>query len=160
MARGDHRTPDYLCPFCVIAQGVDDSHIASQFSDVFYRTDHVIGLVASHWWPRNPGHALVIPVQHFENIYDLPADLTADIARVAQEVARAMKHMYSCDGITLRQNNERAGGQDVWHYHLHVVPRYQHDLFKFLWKRPVPPARRRPFALKLRHYFTHGYDTP
>jgi histidine triad (HIT) family protein len=69
----------------------------------------------------------VIPAAHFENLYDLPDALGADIHRVARRVAIAMKTAYGCAGVSTRQHNESAGNQDVWHYHLHVFPRYPGD---------------------------------
>ncbi|MCY3783074.1 MAG: HIT domain-containing protein [Chloroflexi bacterium] len=74
--------------------------------------------------PDSPGNDLVIPLAHHENIYALPDDLAARVAHVARRVAMAMRRGYPCDGVTVRQNNEPAGGQDVWHLHTHVIPRH------------------------------------
>ncbi len=152
-----HAPSPYICPFCQVARGTADTRVESQPEDVFYRTAQGVGLVASRWWPRNLGHALIVPVQHVENIYDLPPDLTAHLYRLAQDVAIAMKDVYGCEGITIRQHNEPPGGQSVWHYHIRVVPRYRGDLFKFLRARRVPIERRRPFVTALQRYFD-GHD--
>lgn len=79
------------------------------------------------WWPRNPGSALVIPNDHYENVYDLPPDLGAPIQHAVRDTALALKEAFSCAGVSTRQHNEPAGNQDVWHYHVHVFPRYQDD---------------------------------
>ncbi len=149
-----HAPAHYVCPFCCVARGNTDARVLSRPDDVFYRTDQTLGLIAPHWWLRNPGSALVVPTRHVETLYDLSPTSTATLFRAVQEVATAMKRTYGCDGVTVRQNNEPAGGQSVWHVHVHVVPRYRSDLWKVAWKRPVTPARRRPFVAKLQRYFT------
>ncbi len=83
--------------------------------------------VASHWWPTNPGHVLVIPNAHIENLYEFPAELGADLMATTQQIALALKSAYDCDGISTRQHNEPAGDQDVWHFHQHVFPRWFGD---------------------------------
>ena len=83
---------------------------------------------------------LIIPNQHFENIYDLPASLAGEIHRVARDIALALKATYACDGVSTRQHNELAGNQHVWHYHLHVFPRYGNDNLYFTHPRATEPA--------------------
>src|SRR5687767_1579537 len=70
-----------------------------------------------------------MPNPHYENIYELPVPYMAKIQERAKSVAIAMKTAFSCDGVSTRQHNEPAGNQDVWHYHLHVTPRYENDNF-------------------------------
>lgn len=107
--------------------------------------------------PNNPGHVAVIPNEHFENLYDLPAPVAAKIHECARFVALAMKSAYGCDGITLRQNNEPAGGQDVWHYHLHIYPRYEGDNFPRVEKVITPGEKRVECAKQLRvHMADHA----
>ena len=106
-----------------------------------------------HDMPNNPGHVLVIPNAHYENIYDLPVALGADIHACAKEIAFAMKAVYHCDGVSLRQHNEPAGGQDVWHYHLHVFPRYVGDNFSRSGFVVTPEQTRAEYAARLRAYF-------
>jgi len=75
--------------------------------------------------PQSPGHTLVIPKAPAENLYDL--DLTAGTAvlRTTQLVARAVKQAFHADGIMLNQFNGPAAGQTVFHFHMHIVPRYE-----------------------------------
>ena len=73
--------------------------------------------------PRAPGHALVLPKAPARNILDVPADDLAHVAIVAQKVAQAAMTVFGADGITVQQFNEGAGGQVVFHLHVHVIPR-------------------------------------
>jgi histidine triad (HIT) family protein len=70
-------------------------------------------------------HPLVVPKQHIPNIYSLDGTTGAHIMRAAIEVARAVKEGLACEGIYLTQANEAAAGQDVFHFHLHIYPRWQ-----------------------------------
>jgi histidine triad (HIT) family protein len=73
--------------------------------------------------PRAPGHALVLPKAHARNILDIAPDDFAAVAKTAQKIAQATMKVFGADGITLQQFNEGAGGQVVFHLHLHVIPR-------------------------------------
>lgn len=124
--------------------------------DIVLQASDVLAFVASVWWPRNAGHVVVIPKQHYENIFDLPPELATPMQAAAREVALAFKEIYRCDGVSTRQHNEPAGNQAVWHYHVHVFPRFTgDDLYaSHGQQRPVPPEERRPYAEKLRAYFS------
>jgi histidine triad (HIT) family protein len=73
--------------------------------------------------PRAPGHALVLPKAPARNLFDVEPDDLAHVMQVAQKVAKAAKDVFGADGITLQQFNEKAGGQVVFHLHVHVIPR-------------------------------------
>jgi len=73
--------------------------------------------------PRAPGHALVLPKTAARNILDIAPDDLAHVMKVAQKIARAGMQAFAADGITLQQFNEAAGGQVVFHLHVHVIPR-------------------------------------
>ncbi len=73
--------------------------------------------------PRSPGHALVIPKAPARNILDISAEDFAHVARTAHRIAAAARQAFEADGITLQQFNEQAGGQAVFHLHMHVMPR-------------------------------------
>jgi histidine triad (HIT) family protein len=73
--------------------------------------------------PRAPGHTLVLPKAAVRNLFDVSPDDLAHVMKVAQKVAQAAKELFGADGITLQQFNERAGGQVVFHLHVHVIPR-------------------------------------
>jgi histidine triad (HIT) family protein len=106
------------CPFCRIAAGEIEAAVV-------YRDRHVIAFAARN--PRAPGHTLLVPRRHVRDLYALPADLAAKVYAVAPRLARALKRVFDADGLTCRQNNEDAGGQTVFHYHMHFIPRRDGD---------------------------------
>jgi histidine triad (HIT) family protein len=138
-----HAPPDYECPFCAIVRG-------AQSDDVVLRTRTTTAFVSKRWWLNNAGHVIVVPNEHVENMYELPRDLAGDIHESARAVALALKEAYACDGVSTRQHNEPAGGQDVWHYHLHVFPRFAGDDLYRSGYRETTPDERRPYADRLR----------
>lgn len=142
-----HAPGSYDCPFCRIARG-DHSRNTTQ-DDVVYREEFVTAFLASKNWPNNRGHVLVIPNEHFENVFDLPSELGAPIQAAIKRIAVAMKRAYECDGISTRQHNEPAGNQDVWHYHVHVYPRYKRDFLYLTRGRTTRPEDRKPYRDKL-----------
>jgi histidine triad (HIT) family protein len=73
--------------------------------------------------PRAPGHTLVLPKSPARNIFDIAPDDLGHVMQVAQKIAKASLTVFDADGITIQQFNERAGGQVVFHLHVHVIPR-------------------------------------
>lgn len=122
-----HAPENYQCPFCLLVQGIKNPHVLSVADDIVCQDDTVTAFISSHQWSRNQGHVIVIPNAHYENIFDLPLELAPAIHGTARRIALAMKKAYGCAGISTRQHNEPHGNQDVWHYHLHVFPRYEND---------------------------------
>ena len=94
-------------------------------------------LVLINPFSLTPGHALVVPRRHVENLYALPDELAAPILSTAAKVARAAKRAFAAEGITLRQNNEAASDQHLFHFHLHVIPRFAGDLERFNASPPL-----------------------
>jgi histidine triad (HIT) family protein len=138
-----HAPPDYQCPFCAIVRGEERADVATKQEDVVLTTPEVTAFISSHQWPNNPGHVIVIPNKHLENLYTLPDDLAIPLQSTVQSIALALKTAYDCPGISTRQHNEPAGGQDVWHYHIHVFPRYPEDnLYGTRRQRTTPEQRR------------------
>ena len=86
-----------------------------------YEDDHTLSFLDI--MPRSPGHALVIPKAPARNILDISADDFAHVARTAHKIAAAARQAFDAEGITLQQFNEQAGGQAVFHLHMHVMPR-------------------------------------
>ena len=86
-----------------------------------YEDDHTLSFLDI--MPRSPGHALVIPKAPARNILDISADDFAHVARTAHRIAAAARQAFDAEGITLQQFNEQAGGQAVFHLHMHVMPR-------------------------------------
>ena len=137
---------------CLLVRSIENEHVYSVRTDIFCQSDAVTAFIGSHQWPNNPGSAVIIPNEHFENIYDLPLHLATKVYELAKAVALAMKVAYSCDGVSTRQHNEPAGNQDVWHYHLHVFPRYRNDRLYISQKELMAAEKRAEYARKLRVY--------
>ncbi len=146
----NHAPANYVCPFCLLAQRAEEDAACSRQADIIYQDDGITAFIASHQWPNNKGHVIVIPNEHFENIYDLPLHYATRIHELARAVALAMKAAYGCEGTSTRQHNEPAGGQDVWHYHLHVFPRYTDDKLYLCHREFMPAKVRTEYARKLR----------
>lgn len=145
-----HEPDDYDCPFCRLQQGGFDER--NRPSDIVAVTDRAFARIAPKWWPGNPGAVLVIPRAHVENLYGLSSADGRAVWELTQQVAVAMRSAYGCDGTSIRQHNEPAGDQDVWHLHVHVFPRYENDR---LYERHTEaqwfgPHEREPYALRLR----------
>jgi histidine triad (HIT) family protein len=102
-----------------------------------YENEHVLAFLDI--MPRVPGHTLVIPKAPARNILDIAPDDLAHVARASQKIAHAAMKAFKADGITLQQFSESAGGQVVFHLHMHVMPR--HDGITML-----PPASRKEDA--------------
>ena len=88
-----------------------------------YETDKVLAFMDI--MPRADGHVLVIPKAAARNILDIHADDLSELARAVQFVAKGVKRAMAADGLTIQQFNESAGGQVVFHIHVHVLPRWE-----------------------------------
>jgi len=88
-----------------------------------YETEHVLAFMDI--MPRGEGHVLVVPKAKARNIFDAKPDDLAELAKAVQIVARATKEAFAADGLTIQQFNESAGGQVVFHLHVHVIPRFE-----------------------------------
>lgn len=148
----NHAPENYACPFCLLTAGIENEHVHSVQSDIVYHDDSVTAFIGSGQWKHNHGNTIIVPNEHFENIYDLPVRYAQDIHRVAKLLALTMKVVYSCDGVSTRQHNEPGGSQDVWHYHMHVVPRYKDDNYYGTQREPMSISERAKHAEKIRNY--------
>ncbi|NMC35828.1 HIT family protein [Candidatus Beckwithbacteria bacterium] len=149
----NHEPSDYNCPFCKLIRG-EDGYWNRQ-EDIIYENEDILVFISPKWWPKNPGGVIVISRNHVENIYDIPDDLLGKLYIVAKRIALAMKQSYSCDGISFRQHNEPAGNQDVWHFHIHILPRWENDNLYINHKksRHFGLESRQPYAEKLKIFF-------
>jgi len=75
--------------------------------------------------PAAKGHSLIVPKQHYADIYELPSELAGEAMKLAKRMATHMTTVLNCDGFNIMQNNGEVAGQTVFHYHLHLVPRYK-----------------------------------
>lgn len=147
----NHAPNDYHCPICLGVEGIENEHTLLLQQDLVYQDEVVSAFINSFWIKNNPGHVIVVPNTHYENIYDIPDDVAAHIHQVAKKVALAMKKAYECDGITTLQNNEPAGNQHAFHYHFHVFPRYVKDELhaNMMDKQLAGPEKRKQYADQL-----------
>lgn len=106
------------CIFCKIANGEIPS--ATLYEDEDFRVILDLG-------PASKGHALILPKEHAANIYELPDELAAKAMVVAKKVAATLKDGLKCDGLNIVQNNGEPAGQTVFHFHMHLIPRYKGD---------------------------------
>ena len=87
-----------------------------------YEDDHTLAIMDI--MPRGPGHCLVIPKAPARNIFDVEAESLSEVMATTQKMARAVVRAFNADGVTIQQFNESAGGQVVFHLHVHVIPRF------------------------------------
>ena len=113
------------CIFCKIANGMIPSKTI--YEDEDFRVILDLG-------PATKGHALILPKEHSANLYELPDETAAKVMVLAKKMAVRMTEKFQCDGFNIVQNNGEVAGQTVMHYHLHLIPRYQDDGQKILWK--------------------------
>ena len=114
------------CIFCKIAKGDIPS------ATIFESNDFKCILDVA---PANRGHALIIPKEHSDNIYELDAEMAAKVFSFATVAAKAIKEETGCDGLNIIQNNGEVAGQTVNHFHMHIVPRFKDDEVKVTWKQ-------------------------
>jgi histidine triad (HIT) family protein len=119
------------CLFCKIVAG----EIPAQRVD---EDEHTIAFMDINPWTR--GHALVIPREHSRNLYEIGEDDLSRTGVAAQRLARRMKQRLGCDGINLINSCEPAAWQTVFHFHVHVIPRYDDDPLRL----PVRPQQGDP----------------
>jgi histidine triad (HIT) family protein len=111
-----------------MTESYDDANVFARIlrgelpSHRIYETDRVLAFMDV--MPRGDGHALVIPKAKARNILDADPDELAELIKAVQIVARASKEAFDADGVTIQQFNESAGGQVVFHLHVHVIPRF------------------------------------
>lgn len=113
------------CIFCKIANNTMES------ATIFENSEFKVILDV---FPAAKGHTLIIPKQHVENIYEIDAETAGRLFTLATEVARALKKVYKCDGMNILQNNGKVAGQTVFHFHLHLIPRFNGDGINFKWE--------------------------
>ena len=116
---------DVDCIFCKIANGEIPS--ATVYEDEDFRVILDLG-------PATKGHALVLPKEHWANLFELPDEVAQKGILVAKKVAGKLRDALGCDGFNIVQNNGTAAGQTVFHFHIHLIPRYKEDEVGLGWK--------------------------
>ena len=119
------------CIFCKIANG--EIPAKTLYEDDAFRVILDLG-------PATKGHALILPKEHFANLYELPDETAAAAMKLAKKMATRMTEKLGCDGFNLVQNNGEIAGQTVFHFHMHLIPRYIEDGQKIGWESGQPSA--------------------
>ena len=116
---------DCNCIFCKIANGEIPS--TTLYEDEDFRVILDLG-------PATRGHALLLPKEHYKNLFELDDETAQKAILVAKKMAGKMKAALGADGFNLVQNNGEAAGQTVFHFHMHLIPRYENDNAGILWE--------------------------
>ncbi|MEK7614459.1 MAG: HIT family protein [Patescibacteria group bacterium] len=130
------------CIFCKIIRGEIPAIIV-------YEDDFSLAFLDIN--PINIGHALLLPKEHYENIFDMPEELLAKLSTTSKKLATAIKNGLNADGVNVISNNGRVSGQLVYHAHTHIIPRYDGDGFAH-WKgkRGYQSGEAREIAEKIK----------
>ena len=116
---------DANCIFCKIAAGEIPSK--TLYEDEQFRVILDLG-------PAAKGHALILPREHYANIYEIPEETAALSMRLAKKMAVLITEKMNCDGFNIVQNNGTVAGQTVFHFHMHLIPRYEGDADFLHWE--------------------------
>jgi histidine triad (HIT) family protein len=122
----ENRDPD--CIFCKILEGEMPASVPDE-------DEHTIAFMDINPWTR--GHAVVVPRSHSKNLYEIPDEDLERTMVAAKRLAVRMKERLGCDGVNLLNSCEPAAWQTIWHFHVHVIPRYSDDPLQ-LPTRPQP----------------------
>ena len=115
---------DDNCIFCKIAAGEIPS--ATLYEDDDFRVILDLG-------PASKGHALILPKNHYRNLYDIDDEVASKAIVLAKKMVTKMTDVLGCDGYNVVQNNEEQAGQTVFHFHMHLIPRYKGDGVGLTW---------------------------
>ena len=113
------------CIFCKLAGG--EIPTATLYEDDDFRIILDAG-------PATKGPCLILPKGHYANIYELPDELASKVFVLAKKTAARLQKALGCDGMNIVQNNGTAAGQTVFHFHMHLIPRWEDDGQHILWK--------------------------
>ena len=119
------------CIFCKLANGVIPTN--SIYEDDDFNVILDLG-------PATKGHALILPKEHYANIYEIPEETAGKVMMLAKRLAIKMTDRLGADGFNLVQNNNECAGQTVFHFHFHLIPRYENDGQNMLWNPTKPTA--------------------
>ncbi|MGN0377116.1 MAG: HIT family protein [Suilimivivens sp.] len=119
------------CIFCKIAAGEIPSK--TLYEDEKFRVILDLG-------PATKGHALILPKDHYANLYEIPEETAGEAMKLGKKMVCMITEKLHCDGFNIVQNNGEVAGQTVLHFHMHLIPRYKNDGQKIGWK-PGEPAQ-------------------
>ncbi len=150
----NHAPQNYTCPLCLAINGIESPATMMKQADIVYRDELVISAINSKFFTNNPGHLIIFPKQHYENVYDIPEEVAHHIMSVSKKIALALKKSRKCDGVTIWQNNEPASSQHAFHYHMHVIPRFNDDQFEknVMQTYIATPEERKTYSTAMKNF--------
>ena len=122
------------CIFCKLANGIIPTN--SIYEDDDFNVILDLG-------PATRGHALILPKEHYANLFEIPEETAGKAMILAKKLATKMTDKLGADGFNLVQNNNECAGQTIFHFHLHLIPRYENDGQNLLWDPTSPSAEER-----------------
>ena len=128
------------CIFCKLANGVFETN------KIYEDDDFTVILDAA---PAAKGHALILPKEHYANIYELDDEIAGKAFKLAKKLVIHMTDKLNCDGFNIVQNNGEAAGQTVFHFHMHLIPRHKGDGAFIQWRPTEPSAEAQKELCKL-----------
>ena len=126
------------CIFCKLANHVFDTNIIYEDDDFTVILDT---------GPATRGHALILPKEHADDLFELPDETAAEAFKLAKKLGKHIMETLGADGLNVVQNNGEAAGQTVRHFHLHLIPRYNNDGQKIQWE-PTSPSSEELVKIK------------
>lgn len=112
------------CIFCKIIAGEIPS------STIYEDKDFKVIMDIS---PASKGHAIIVAKKHVANLFDIDDEVAENALKIARKIGKAMKEELGCIGLNLLQNNGEAAGQTIFHFHIHLIPRYENDQIQITW---------------------------
>ncbi|MCQ2542805.1 MAG: HIT family protein [Lachnospiraceae bacterium] len=119
------------CIFCKLANGIIPTNS-------IYEDDEFNVILDAG--PATKGHALILPKEHYKNLYEIPSETAGKVMILAKKLATEMTEKLGADGFNLVQNNNICAGQTVFHFHFHLIPRYENDGQHILWNPTQPTS--------------------
>lgn len=129
---------DDNCIFCKLANGVFPTNSIYEDEEFMVILDNS---------PATKGHALILPKSHYKNLYELPEETAGKVFVLAKKLAGSMTEKLNADGFNIVQNNNEIAGQTVFHFHMHLIPRYEGDGQDITWN-PTNPSAEELVAIK------------
>jgi len=139
---------DANCIFCKVVAGTIPA-------EILYNGEKVIALLDRY--PIHPGHALIIPKVHCVDLLDLPSESFQEIVHTTQTVARALVGSLKLEGFNVFSNNGAIAGQSVFHFHIHITPRFRDDMIRFVHGHDTyAPGEMATYGERIRKHIRTG----
>ncbi|MCR4909083.1 MAG: HIT family protein [Lachnospiraceae bacterium] len=127
------------CIFCKLANGIIPTNTV--YEDEEFR-------VIMDAAPATRGHSLILPKEHYADIYELPEETAGKVFILGKKLAAHLRDTLGADGFNIVQNNGETAGQTVFHFHLHLIPRFKDDAQRIGWKPGSPSEEEQKEILK------------